>query len=207
MHLKIPPKKQVFSAVYIIGTAFFVVAIFSLVPIFSVSGSYAKPGVAVVSYVLKNTEQSDPELPVRLKIPKINVNAPVSYVGITAQGAMGAPNGPFDVAWFGLGPRPGENGSAVIAGHYGRWKNGGGSVFDNLNRLKKGDKIYIEDIKGFTTTFVVRESKIYDPNANTGDVFYSMDGKAHLNLITCDGVWDNIRKTYSNRLIVFTEKE
>jgi LPXTG-site transpeptidase (sortase) family protein len=120
---------------------------------------------------------------------------------------MGTPKGPFDVAWFNLGPRPGEVGSAVIAGHYGRWKNGSGSVFDNLNRLKKGDKIYIEDKKGSIVTFVVRESKIYNPNANAADVFYSMDGKAHLNLITCEGIWDNVRKTYSNRLIVFTDKE
>lgn len=207
MKEKTPVKKYILFAVCAIGTTFFIVAIFSLVPIFFVSGSYEKSGIITTSQASKRIKQSNLEFPVRLKIPRIDVNAPITYVGITPQGTMGVPKGSLDVAWFNLGPRPGENGSAVIAGHYGRWKNGGGSVFDNLNKLKKGDKIYIEDIKGFTTTFVVREIKIYDLNANTGDVFYSIDGKAHLNLITCEGIWDDVRKTYSNRLIVFTDKE
>jgi len=47
-------------------------------------------------------------LPVRLKIPKINVDAPIISVGITSQGEMGVPKGPSDTAWFDLGPRPGD---------------------------------------------------------------------------------------------------
>ena len=120
---------------------------------------------------------------------------------------MDVPKERANVAWFNLGPRPGENGSAVIAGHYGRWKNGKGSVFDNLHKLRKGDKIYVEDENGVIITFVVRESRRYDPNASVGDVFGSNDGKAHLNLITCEGVWDKVSKTYSKRLVVFTDKE
>ena len=146
-------------------------------------------------------------LPIRLRIPKINVNAAVGYVGLTSKGEMGVPKGPADVAWFDLGPRPGDNGSAVIAGHYGHWKNGGGSVFDNLNKLEKGDKLYIEDEKGSSTTFVVRKSQTYNPNADASGVFSSNDGKAHLNLITCEGVWNKVTKTYSNRLVVFADKE
>lgn len=146
-------------------------------------------------------------LPVRLKIPKINVNAAVEYVGLTSQGDMGAPKGPDGVAWYKLGPRPGENGSAVMAGHYGRWKNGQGSVFDNLNKLIKGDNLYVIDKKGTTTTFVVRELRTYNPKGDHTDVFISKDGKAHLNIITCEGVWNEARKTYSNRLVVFADKE
>lgn len=36
---------------------------------------------------------------------------------------MDTPKSPFDVGWFRLGKRPGENGSAVVSGHYGKWKN------------------------------------------------------------------------------------
>jgi len=32
---------------------------------------------------------------------------------------MDLPKERANVAWFNLGPRPGENDSAVIAGHYG----------------------------------------------------------------------------------------
>jgi len=144
--------------------------------------------------------------PVRLEIPGINVDAPVEYVGLTSDGAMDVPKDPVNVAWFNLGPRPGENGSAVITGHYG-WKNKISAVFDNLHTLRKGDKIYIEDEKGTNTVFVVREIQIYGKNEDFSLVFGSSDEKAHLNLITCTGIWNKTKKTYSDRLIVFTDKE
>lgn len=202
----------------ILGIALFV-------PVFSprphVYGAYTKP-VAVINDVSQSItndvlvtsvqnvisqKQINPGLPVRLKIPRINVDAPIKSVGVTPQGAMDVPKGPADVAWFNLGPRPGEIGSAVLAGHFGPWKNGKGSVFDNLYKLKKWDKVYIKDGNGITITFIVREIRKYNSDADASDVFSSSDGKAHLNLITCEGVWDKIKKTYSKRLIVFTDKE
>jgi len=80
---------------------------------------------------LQGLVQADPGLPVRLKIPKINVDSAFEYVGLTPQGAMDVPKGPAEVGWFKLGTRPGEIGSAVVAGHSG-WKNGIPAVFDNL---------------------------------------------------------------------------
>ncbi len=144
--------------------------------------------------------------PMRLRIPGINVDSAVEYVGLTSDGAMDVPKSQDDVAWFETGQRPGENGSAVIDGHYGR-KDGKGSVFDDLYKLRKGDKLYIEDDKGVTTTFVVRESRRYNPNADALGVFSSNDGKSHLNLITCEGTWDKSAQQYSERLVVFTDKE
>lgn len=151
-------------------------------------------------------DQTNFGLPARLKIPGINIDATVEFVGLTSQGTMGVPKGPDDVGWYELGPRPGESGSAVMAGHYGTWKNGQGSVFDNLHKLSKGDKLYIEDEKGVTVTFIVRESRSYDPKADAGDVFSSDDEKSHLNLITCEGIWNKTSKSYSERLVVFTDK-
>ncbi len=151
-------------------------------------------------------EQTSLGLPVRLKIPKIKADAIVEYVGLTPEGRMDVPKGPAEVAWYKLGTRPGEIGSAVIAGHSG-WKNFRPAVFDNLNKLQKGDKIYIEDEKGVVITFVVREKRLYDPDADATDVFSSIDGKRHLNLITCEGVWDEVTKSRSKRLVVFTDKE
>lgn len=145
--------------------------------------------------------------PVRLKIPEINVDSAIESLGLAIDGAMDVPEGPRDVAWFNIGPRPGENGSAVIAGHYGTWVGGAGSVFDDLNKLKKGDKLYVEYEKGIIITFVVRESRTYDPKADASDVFGSNDENPHLNLITCDGIWNKVSKSYSERLVVFTDKE
>lgn len=145
-------------------------------------------------------------LPIRLKIPKINVDAALEYVGLTSDGAMDVPKSQDDAAWFNLGPRPGENGSAVIAGHYG-WKNRKASAFDNLHKLREGDKLYIEDDKGMIISFVVRAIQRYEPNADASDVFGSNDDKSHLNLVTCEGVWNKVFKSYSKRLVIFTDKE
>ncbi len=156
--------------------------------------------------VLPTQKQTSSGLPVRLKIPGINVDSAVEHVGLAPDGAMDVPKERANVAWFNLGPRPGENGSAVIAGHYGR-KNGKASVFDNLYKLREGDKLYIEDDKGVIISFVVHESQRYDPKADALVVFSSNDGKPHLNLITCEGAWDERTQQYPKRLVVFTDKE
>jgi len=144
-------------------------------------------------------------LPISLKIPSINVDAIIAYAGLTPDGAMDIKKDPSEVAWYDLGPRPGESGSAVIAGHYG-FLNGKGSVFNELHTLNKGDKLSVIDENGITTSFVVSESREYDPAADTSSVFKSYDGKAHLNLITCEGDWKQAQETYSSRRVVFTDK-
>jgi LPXTG-site transpeptidase (sortase) family protein len=155
---------------------------------------------------LQPREQAGLGRPARLIVPSINVDASVVYVGITPQGAMDVPKGPDDVAWFDLGPRPGEQGSAVIAGHEG-WKDGIPAIFDNLHSVKKGDKLYILDDMGATTAFVVRRIGTYGESGDASGVFASGDGASHLNLITCEGSWNKSEKSYSDRLVVFADKE
>lgn len=185
-------------------------------------GAYQKTVLTTSSQVKKNliknklelarkaaaaSRQSSPTLPVQIQIPKINVSATIESVGLTSDGAVDVPKVPANAAWYNIGPRPGEKGSAVIVGHYGSRKNGDGSVFDNINTLKKGDKLYVKNAKGAIITFIVKETKKYDPDAIAIDVFNSNDGKSHLNLITCEGIWNKISKSYSRRLVVFADKE
>lgn len=145
-------------------------------------------------------------LPVRLLIPSIEVDADVLYVGLAPDGSMDVPKGPLQVAWYMHGPKPGEKGSSVIDGHSG-WVGGIPAAFDDLSKVKIGDKIYVENYIGEITTFVVRELKTYSPNADTSDIFISNDEGSHLNLITCTGFWNKILKSHSSRLVVFTDKE
>ena len=146
--------------------------------------------------------QKNPGHPVRIKIPKIEIDAVVEYVGLTEEGSMDIPHDVFNAGWFSLGPRPGERGNAVIAGHVND-VYGGDAVFANLSMLQPGDQFSIEDDLGSSILFVVRESRLYDPGY-AEDVF-SGSGGFFLNLITCDGVWDTEKKSYSQRLVVFAE--
>jgi len=143
-------------------------------------------------------------LPVRLKIPAIGVDSAIEDAFITSDGRMDVPAGSVNVAWFALGPYPGQEGSAVIGGHFGI-KNKVPFVFYKLNELKIGDKVYVVDDTGKNLVFIVRSIKSFDRNADATSVFTSTDGLAHLNLITCEGIWNQVNNSYPQRLVVFTD--
>lgn len=162
------------------------------------------------SKVLSTSEETVPRavnagLPTRLKIPSIKVDALIHPVGIALNGDMEAPTEQQNVGWYKNGPYPGDTGKAVLAGHYGQ-KNGKGSVFDSLHTLQKGDIMYVEDENGTTTTFIVRESRIYNHQDDAQTVFVPTDGSAHLNLITCQGAWNVATQTYLKRFVLFADK-
>lgn len=203
--------KRILALSSFFGIIIFLVLIFVLISR-SKRESFATIPVVVQATTLllqeeeaSSTPQFNYGLPVRLTIPKINVATTIESVGLTKEGEMGVPKFIENVAWFELGSRPGEIGNAVIGGHYG-WKNNKVSAFDELHTLQKGDMVLIEDDKGKTILFVVREVKKYEWKSDSDDVFISSDGKSHLNLITCEGTWNKVDKSYSNRLVVFTDK-
>lgn len=192
------------------GIIFSLILFLSSTPRPSVQDFYIKPALSASNQLIEDSVWQNlvkSEIPVRLKIPKIGVNVKLEQVGLTSQGAVGTPKSQLNAAWFNLWPLPGEVGSAIIVGHYGVFKNGVAAVFNNLYKLKPGDKIYTEDKEGKIITFVVRKFQIYNSNDTAVDVFNANDNKAHLNLITCEGIWDKVSKSYSKRLIVFADKE
>ena len=177
-----------------------------IVSYFIFQNSYQDSPTVSASQEKKDLDLSFKERPTRLKISVINVDSIIEDVGIDKDGTMGVPKGPLNVARYDLGPKPGEVGSAVIAGHSG-WKDNISAVFDNLYKLSIGDTIYVEDNLGNTNTFIVRDMKTYNSKEDASLIFNSNDNKAHLNLITCSGVWDKIGKDHSSRLVIFTDKE
>ena len=143
-------------------------------------------------------------VPKRLIIPVIAINSNVLHTGITKLGEMEVPSSIVDVGWYKFGSRPGEKGSAVIDGHFGSVKGVPG-IFNDLSKLKKGDLLSVFDSAGASTTFKVRETRLFGENDLASSVFFSNDDKAHLNLITCEGIWNKARKSYSGRLVIFTD--
>ncbi len=136
----------------------------------------------------------------RLVIPVIKVNANIGSLGNKQSGEMEAPKDPKEVGWFNFGPRPGEQGIALVAGHLDN-AYGAPAVFWHLSKLKAGDDIFITDKNGKSIHFKVSGSKIYDANSPLEEI-YGTGGAARLNLITCDGVWDKKTQNYSSRLVV-----
>lgn len=148
-----------------------------------------------------------PSQPVSIKSSSIKLNAIMEQIDLTSDNAVGVPKKIANAGWLKTSPLPGAIGNSIIVGHYGFWNKGVKGAFNNVNKLKKGDKIYIENKNKEIITFVVSGSEIYNPDEEIPKIFYSTDGKAHLNLITCEGKWDTVSKSYSKRLVIFTDKE
>lgn len=181
----------------------FIVGLFLFFVSYFVSSTKAISDIVDAPIILVNTKVTNHTVgfPIRLVIPVINTNAYIQNVGVTKAGDMDTPSNINDVGWYGLGPKPGEIGNSVIAGHLDG-ENGENGVFFNLYKLKKGDKVYVQNDKGITLEFIVQKIDIYD-SGYAEEVFSSND-LAHLNLITCAGTWDTNKKDFNKRLVVFT---
>jgi sortase (surface protein transpeptidase) len=147
-----------------------------------------------------------PDVPMRLRIPKIGVDAFVQSVGFSPlrDGEMGVPTNFTDVGWYKEGVRPGEKGSAVIDGHF-NGKNVPKGVFYDLHTVAVGDSIFVDDAASTTHEFRVTRVRSYDHDAPTEDVFVGDSAGVYLNLITCAGEWIPEKKLYDTRTVVFTQ--
>lgn len=206
------PVARVALAVAVVGAALLMLT--HAPPFLGYFGGDRKLGAAVGQAVWRPSVVATPDiavppppsptygLPVRLKIPKLGVDAAIEQVGVAKDGTMAAPRGPALAGWYKAGTRPGERGSAVIDGHSG-YRGGRAAIFDNLKKLVAGDSVIVVDDAGAVISFVVSESRLLKPDADTTEIFARSD-RRFLNLITCTGDWNETASTHSQRLVVFT---
>jgi len=150
------------------------------------------------------TTAAEEDLPARLVIPTINVDADVQHVGIAKSGNMAVPTNFYDVGWYKYGTVPGDMGSAVVAGHVDNALSLPG-VFKNLHKLKKGDLVHVIANDGKRHTFKVTDLDYYDYDNAPSELIFNQQGAKRLKLITCVGNWIQSEKTYDKRLVVTAE--
>ncbi|HYR50879.1 MAG TPA: class F sortase [Candidatus Eisenbacteria bacterium] len=137
--------------------------------------------------------------PARLLIPRINVDAAVEARGLDANRNMDIPKNFRDVAWYKLGPAPGQPGNALINGHVNWWT--GAAVFTHLNQVRAGDEITVMRADGGSVHFKVTGKTVVDANARIASLF-EPSSVATLTLITCAGVWNPLTQSNTQRLLV-----
>ncbi len=142
-------------------------------------------------------------VPTTLTIPSLSVNAPVERVGLDANGNMDVPKEPFNTAWYEPGPRPGQRGNAVIAGHVD-YRGIGKVVFARLNEMKAGDQVFVTGDNGVRQRFIVTSVEVFFTDAAPLDRIFGASGTANLNLISCIGDFDPASESYDRRIVVFT---
>lgn len=138
----------------------------------------------------------------RIRIPAINVDAPVMTVGLDAQGWIDAPP-PQDrnlAGWYLNGISPGQQGSAVIVGHVDNAQ--GPAVFYGLGSLKPGSRIEVERYDGRTAVFEVYGVEVFSKQAFPGSRVYGDTGHPELRVITCGGSYSKA-KGYDGNVVAF----
>lgn len=139
--------------------------------------------------------------PISIEIAKISLAAEITPIGLTDNHSMDIPKDFFTTGWYERSVKPGEEGSAIINGHFDT-SSGAPAVFYKLGDLVRGDEINIETDLQQKLTFIVDESFTHPLEDFPADIVYKNEPGRILKLITCDGIWDPVKKIYSSRRVI-----
>jgi hypothetical protein len=141
--------------------------------------------------------------PKRVRIPAINVDAPLMPLALDSTGRLTAPPEQNHnlAGWYGDGASPGEVGTAVIAGHVDNAQ--GPAVFWALGALKPGAEVDVDRSDGMTAVFTVDSVQAYDARAFPDDKVYGDSTRAELRIITCGAGFDKQSHQYLGNVVAF----
>jgi sortase (surface protein transpeptidase) len=128
-----------------------------------------------------------PAAPVRITIPSIGVNAPVTGERLGPGRRLSVPPDTDRnlAGWFQDGPTPGSAGNAIMLGHVDTFK--GPAVFYGLGALHKGQEIDVARNDHTTAVFSVDAIAVYSKDAFPSQQVYGPTIRPELRLITCGG--------------------
>ncbi|MFE7516882.1 class F sortase [Streptomyces sp. NPDC057540] len=138
----------------------------------------------------------------RIKIPAIQVAAPVMDVGLDADDWVAAPppEDPNLAGWYQNGIAPGQRGTSVIVGHVDNAK--GPAVFYGLGSLQKGQHIEVERYDGRVAVFEIYGIEVYAKDNFPGVQVYADNGEPELRVITCGGGYTR-QRGYDGNVVVY----
>ncbi|MEU7428483.1 class F sortase [Streptomyces sp. NPDC040750] len=142
-------------------------------------------------------------VPIRLLIPKIGVDAPFTPLDLAATGQLEPPPAANTnlVGWYAKGATPGEQGTAIIAGHVDTTTSA--AVFANLDSLEPGDEFSVDRADGRQARFVVDDTETYAKDDFPSKRVYADVSRPEVRLITCAGDYDRTVRDYTDNLVVF----
>ena len=141
--------------------------------------------------------------PVHLRIPALQIDAPLTHLGVAPDRTIEVPADFAVPGWFDQGPRPGQPGPAVILGHVD--SKAGPAVFYRLNRLPVGAEVFVDRADGSTVDFRVRGTQHVAKTAFPTDLVYAPTLEPSLRLVTCGGPFDHTKSSYLDNVIVYAD--
>lgn len=166
--------------------------------------SPAAEGPAIPTRDAAPAPVADAPAPVRLQVPALGVDTAVEPVGVAPDGQMVIPDDVARVGWYRFGPAPGENGSAVIAGHVDDREQGLG-VLAPLREAAVGQEVMVTAADGTTTRWRVVSRELISKQVLPVDRLFSRAGPPRLTLITCGGPFLPELGSYRDNVVVIAE--
>ncbi|MBM2614178.1 class F sortase [Actinoplanes sp. LDG1-06] len=139
--------------------------------------------------------------PVRIRIPALEVDSKIIDLGLRKDGSVEVPPSVAEAGWWDGGPRPGQDGPAVILGHVD--SSDGPGIFINLHKVRAGTVVEVDRADGSTATFkVTKVSRVAKTRFPT-DLVYAPSLDPTLRLVTCGGSFDQARGSYRDNVIAY----
>lgn len=143
-----------------------------------------------------------PSPPKSIRIPAIDVDAPLTGLSLTGTGSLDAPPPERKnlAGWYEAGTAPGERGTAIVAGHVDNAD--GPAVFYSLGALRKGSSVEVDRADGRTAVFTVHAVEAYDARDFPDERVYGAAKRPELRIITCGGGWSRTTG-YRGNVVVY----
>jgi sortase (surface protein transpeptidase) len=125
----------------------------------------------------------------------------VIRLGLNPDRTIEVPKNFAHTGWFRPGPEPGEQGAAVILGHFD--SRSGPAVFFRLRELRAGDVIRVHPQDGSTVRFVARSMLRVAKNRFPTKRVYARTSQPTLRLVTCAGRLNASTGHHDDNYIVF----
>ena len=161
----------------------------------------ARPPAGLVAAPPRPAARTAVTRPVSLSIPVIDVHTRLIKLGLTAQGTLQVPASTAVAGWYTGSPRPGQVGSAIIAGHIDSYRGPG--VFFRLRQLRPGDRIYVQHADGTLAAFRVYAEHTYAKGHFPIQKVYGPAPDPELRLISCGVVFDPALGSYLSNIVVY----
>ncbi|MBM7440148.1 class F sortase [Streptomyces sp. HB132] len=138
----------------------------------------------------------------RIRIPSIQVDAPVVDVNLDPAGWIEAPpaQDPNLAGWYQNGIAPGQRGTSVMVGHVDNLA--GPAVFYGLGSLSRGQQIEVSRYDDRVAVFEIYGVEVFAKNDFPGARVYGDTGQAELRVITCGGGYSKA-DGYDGNVVVF----
>ncbi|MEJ5868603.1 class F sortase [Pseudokineococcus sp. 5B2Z-1] len=143
--------------------------------------------------------------PVEVRIPALDVVAPVDALGVDDDGAMALPDDVSRTAWYRWGAAPGSGaGSAVVAGHVAA-ADGERGVLADLAELGLDDVVEVVRADGTVLPYRVTTREAVEKTALPVAALFDEDGPERLVLVTCGGPYLRDVGAHRDNVVVVAE--